>query len=349
MKRSNFFKKSTVRAFTDGYFFAEKGKKQQKIPPRGAPAQIGREGRQMQYKEWFNAWLELYVKVSAKERTYLKYRRQAEKYLLPALGAFDVNDLTAVELQKFSSSLTESGLSPGSVGFIVAVLKASLRKGAAVGVIERQYSDAIVRPKIRAGKANCFSKEEQKKIERYVLSKREPVLSGILLSLYTGLRIGELLALTWEDVDLKRGTVNVTRSCHDSWKQGRYVKIFDTTKTQSSERVIPLPKQIIGYMRLVKRTTGKKYVVAGRSDYGAEVRTYQRTFAIVLKKLEIEHRGFHALRHTFATRALEVGMDVKTLSEILGHRDPAVTLRRYAHSLTEHKSEMMNRLGRLFG
>ena len=87
-------------------------------------------------------------------------------------------------------------------------------------------------------------------------------------------------------------------------------------------------------------------VVAGNTEYGAEVRTYQRTFSKILERLRLRHRGFHALRHTFATRAIEVGMDVKTLAEILGHRDPSITLKRYAHSLYEHKSEMMNKVGR---
>ena len=303
----------------------------------------------MQYKEWLNEWLELYIKASAKDRTYRKYRQQAEKYLLPALGEYEVSQLTAVELQKFSMLLSERGLAPNSVNFIVAVLRASLRKGVAVGIIDRQYSDFIVRPKIRMNKITCFSKTEQKKIENYILESRQPFLFGILLSLYSGLRIGELLALTWEDVDLQKGTVLVTKSCHDSWVGNRYVKVFDTTKTQSSERVIPLPRQIVGYMKFIRRQTGARFVVVGKSEYGAEIRSYQRTFSSLLRKLHIEHRGFHALRHTFATRSLEVGMDVKTLSEILGHQDPSITLRRYAHSLIEHKAEMMNKVGRLLG
>ena len=100
----------------------------------------------MQYKEWLDEWLELYIKASAKERTYRKYRQQTEKYILPALGEYDVNDLTAIELQKFSMSLTRSGLAPNSVNFVCAVLKSSLRRGASLGLIDRQYSGSIVRP-----------------------------------------------------------------------------------------------------------------------------------------------------------------------------------------------------------
>ena len=301
----------------------------------------------MKYKEWINIWLELYVKVAAKDRTYRKYRSHAQRYLVPALGDYDMNALTAVELQKFSASLSGKNLAANTVKGILSVLGASLKKAVALGVAEKQFSGAIVRPKARAGKVSCFCKEEQRKIEKYILESRSPYLFGILLCLYTGLRIGELLALTWEDVDLRKGTLAVTNSCHDGWENGHYCKIFDTTKTLSSERVIPLPKQVTVYLRELKRETRGQFVVTGRTEYGAQIRSYQRTFERVLRRIGVAHRGFHALRHTFATRALEVGMDVKTLAEILGHKNPVITLQRYTHSLFEHKTEMMNKVGKL--
>ncbi len=300
----------------------------------------------MLYEEWLNEWLELYVKVSVKDRTYAKYRRQAEKYIFPALGGLDVRDLSAGTLQRFSASLVGRGLAPNSANFVISVLKASLRKGTLLGVADGHYADAIVRPKVRAGRVTCFKRAEQKKIEAYVLCKG-PYLFGIVLALYTGLRIGELLALTWDDVDLGKRQLTVTKTCYDSWENGRYKKVLDTPKTPRSERVIPLPKQIVRYLRAIRKQTMGPFVVSARSEYGAQVRIYQRSFERVLGKLNIERKGFHALRHTFATRALEVGMDVKTLSEILGHSSPTVTLTRYAHSLMEHKMEMMEKVGRL--
>ncbi len=303
----------------------------------------------MVYKEWLNEWLEFYVKPSTKERTYRKYRQQAEKYILPVLGERETDELSAVELQKFSVSLTERDLATSTMNGVLFVLKSSLKRAVALGIARRQYADAIVRPKAREKKVDCFNKEEQKKIERYVSEHKRSYLFGIALSLYTGLRIGELLALTWEDIDFQKGTVTITKSCFDSWENGRYKKIFDTTKTQSSEREIPLPKQIVEVLKSLRRQTGARFVVAAKSEYGAQIRAYQRSFELVLRKLNIKRKGFHALRHTFATRALEVGMDVKTLSEILGHKNPTITLNRYAHSLFEHKTEMMNRVGRLYG
>ncbi len=302
----------------------------------------------MLYKDWLNEWLELYVKVSTKERTYLKYRQQVEKYILPVLGKFDLNELTALELQKFAASLSEARLSANTINGIVSILKISLKKAVALGITDRQFTDAVARAKVRSKKITSFTKAEQKKIEKYILSSKSLNLAGILLCLYTGLRIGELLALTWDDIDLRAGTMIVTKSCHDSWQNGHYVKVLDSTKTQSSERMIPIPKQIVSYLKEIKSRTGSKFVVAGRTQFGAQIRSYQRTFESLLKKLGIEHKGFHALRHTFATRALEVGMDVRTLSEVLGHKNPMITLSRYAHSMIEHKTEMMNKLGKLF-
>ena len=111
-------------------------------------------------------------------------------------------------------------------------------------------------------------------------------------------------------------------------------------------RVIPIPKQVIPYLKKLKKISGGGYVIFG-SGKPIPVRSYQRSFELMLKNLQIPHRGFHALRHTFATRALECGMDVKTLSEILGHKNPMITLNRYAHSMLSYKSTMMNRVGRL--
>ena len=167
-----------------------------------------------------------------------------------------------------------------------------------------------------------------------------------MLCLYTGLRIGELLSLTWDDIDLQKGIITVSKSCHDSWENGEYVKVIDTPKTDFSERIIPLPKQLLSRLREYKKSSSENYVICGERVHGVQVRSYQKSFELLLKRLKLPHKGFHSLRHTFATRALECGMDIKTLSEILGHKNPTITLKRYAHSMLEHKTEMMNRLGK---
>lgn len=300
----------------------------------------------MNYGEWLEEWLNCFVKPATKERTLARYGQQVNKYIRPRLGAFDMDELSPIELQKFALSLSKEGLAPNTVNGVITVLKSSLRRAESLGRAHGVATE-ISRPKTREARVECFTKEEQRKIERFVFGGGKPARFGIVLCLYTGLRIGELLALTWEDIDLRRAVLSVKRTCYDSWNGGRYHKVFGSPKTESSARTIPLPKQLLTHLRALRRQSAGAYVVQGRTAYGAEIRTYQRAFQSVLKDLGIPHRGFHALRHTFATRALEVGMDVKTLSEILGHRSPAVTLKIYAHSLFEHKAEMMNRVGRL--
>ena len=301
----------------------------------------------MQYKDWLNEWLDYYVQPRTKKRTYEKYSKQINKHVLPVLGEYNMDDLTAVTLQKFVAALIDKGLSANTVNGVITLLKTSLQRAVSVGVAQRQYSDFIVRPKTREKQVECFSKDEQKKIERYVFDKNKPKLLGIVFCLYTGLRIGELLALTWDDVDLQKGIIAVSKSCHDSWENGEYVKVIDEPKTESSMCIIPFPKQLLPRLKELKKLTKSGYVIGGEHVHGAQVRSYQKTFETLLKKLKIAHKGFHSLRHTFATRALECGMDVKTLSEILGHKNPMVTLKRYAHSMLEHKAEMMNRVGKL--
>ena len=289
----------------------------------------------------------MYVKPTTKIRTYKKYQRQIELHILPTLGEFELNDLTATVLQRFTVDLSGKGLSANTVNGIISVLKSSLRRAVLLGVTDKEFTMAIVRPKGREKQVACFCKEEQRKIEQFIFEKKKNKLFGVVLCLYTGLRIGELLSLTWDDVDLQKGIITVSKSCHDSWENGKYVKVIDTPKTDFSERIIPIPKQLLIRLREYKKSSSGNYVVCGERVHGAQVRSYQKSFELLLKRLKLPHKGFHSLRHTFATRALECGMDIKTLSEILGNKNPTITLKRYAHSMLEHKTEMMNRLGKL--
>lgn len=299
----------------------------------------------MKYQQWLDEWLSTNVKPRVKKSTFRKYDLIVEKKISPKLGGYELEELSAIVLQSFTADLSLH-YAPNTTNGIVAVLKNSLRRAQKSGVVEAQFAENLELPRAREKKIECFTHDEQKRIEEYILQKQSKRLFGILLCFYTGLRVGELLALEWRDIDCAKGILTVKRSCRDRWEGGVYRKEVDTPKTETSERIIPLPRQFLTHLKAYRRETGGEgYVVT--DDRGAvSIRSYQRTFELLLKRLEIPHRGFHAIRHTFATRAIECGMDVRTLSEILGHKNPTITLQRYAHSLLEHKSAMMNRLGK---
>lgn len=307
----------------------------------------------MKYIEWLNIWLNNYIKPSAKERTFIRYEQLIRTHIAPKIGEKDVNDLTPIALQLFVTELLNAGnlktgkeLSANFVNMVISVMQNSLKTAHLVGIANEYAANKIKRPKTKEKQVECFSCQEQKKIETYVLNSGKDKLFGIVLCLYTGLRIGELLALTWDDIDFGKGLLFVSKTCHDGNDGKNHIRIIDSPKTVHSRRVIPLPKQVLSLLKVVKKHSECEYIVAD-GEKPVFVRSYQRTFELLLKRQNIVHRGFHSLRHTFATRALECGMDVKMLSEILGHKNPTVTLNRYAHSLLEHKATMMNRLGKL--
>lgn len=157
-----------------------------------------------------------------------------------------------------------------------------------------------------------------------ILSSKKKKYMGIILCLYTGLRIGELLALTWNDIDLAKGILSVNKTCHDASINGNHVRVIDTPKTENSRRQIPLSKSMIRTIKEMKKYSQSEYIIADGKD-PVFVRSYQRTFELLLHKLSIPHKGFHSLRHTFATRALECGkrdcLKTDNLSKVFYIRD----------------------------
>ena len=302
----------------------------------------------MKYIDWLNSWLENYIRPSVRDRTYERYAYIIEQHIRP-IGGIGLNDLSLLVLQRFITGLlsagnrrTGKGLSANSVNTVISVIRNSLKTAHLLGLTAEYTADKLKRPKRKEKPVDCFTLAEQKKIEQAVITGKKDKLYGIILCLYSGLRIGELIALEWHDIDFTKGILTVSKSCHD----GKNGLIIDEPKTANSRRVIPLPKQLLPILKGIKKRSDSPFVVSS-NGMPVSVRSYQRSFELLLKRLNIAHKGFHSLRHTFATRAIECGMDVKTLSEILGHKNPTVTLNRYAHSLMEHKAEMMNKLGKL--
>ncbi|MCD8206291.1 MAG: site-specific integrase [Clostridia bacterium] len=308
----------------------------------------------MKYSLWLDRWLKEYVAVESKIKTVVRYEEVIRLHIKPAVGDIDMDELSAATLQSFVSSLmtsgnavTGGGLSSSSVNGIISVVKKSLYDAYEMSLAKCYVADTLKRPKTQEKAVTCFSLAEQRKMERWILGGDDKSLIGVIVCLYTGLRIGELLGLEWNDVDFDAGLISVTKSRHEGKDaDGRYRSIVDTPKTHSSVRTIPISDKLAEVLRDLKKSGQTDYVISD-GDKVPCVRTYQRKFAALLRDLDIPYKSFHSLRHTFATRALECGMDVKTLSEILGHKSSVITLSRYAHSMSEHKRNMMNLVGAL--
>lgn len=309
----------------------------------------------MKYSEWLQEWMNNYIHTTAKQKTVIKYTGIISNQICHKFGNEDMENLTTINLQKFitellanGNSVSGKGLSSSAVNSVITVLHSSLSIAHDLGLIPNNPAIKLKRPKSTEKKTECFSMEEQKKIEKAVTESKCGYMFGIVICLYTGLRIGELLALEWSDIDLSSGILKITKTCFDGKnKEGVFGRIISYPKTESSHRAIPIPKQFIPMLRELKKQSDCEYVIAKKGK-PMLVRTYQRNFTALLKRLHIPHKCFHALRHTFATRATECGIDVKTISEILGHKNSTITLNRYSHSLMGHKKEAMNKLGKLF-
>ncbi|MCR4661345.1 MAG: site-specific integrase [Clostridia bacterium] len=308
----------------------------------------------MKYEKFLNIWMEDYVKIKNKKRTTIVYKNLIEKHIKPQLGKLSLKHLNMFVLQIFLNKLINSGnarngcgLSSSTIQMIMVILKSSMNMAEKLELIKTNPTINLIRPKTIKKRVECFSLEEQKMIEKYVFNhrKNKPYYLGIIICLYTGIRIGELLALKWEDIDFNNQILMITKACYEGKDEnGLYTKIIDTPKTICSTRNIPLPNQVVELLNEMKRTSKSDYIIS-KNGKDIMVRSYQRSFESILRKLNINHKGFHSLRHTFATRAIELGMDIKTLSEILGHKNASITLNTYAHSLNKHKREMMNNIG----
>lgn len=308
----------------------------------------------MKLKEWLDIWLNKYTKFAVKLRTYERYKYIIAMHINPKLGEFDLDDLSAVKLQDYVLSELESGslisskgLANNSVIGIVNVLKSALKLAKSLEICAVDNSDKIKLPMATEKPVTAFEKWEQEKLEKYCLSSNKTNYLGIVICLYTGIRLGELLALTWNDIDFKSGIMTISKTAYRIKQNGKPQVVIDKPKTKNSSRLIPLPKQLLEILKRAKRISKSDFVLSTRTGGIVGTRAYQKTYERILKKLNIPYKNFHSLRHTFATRAIEMGMDVKTLSEILGHKNPVITLQRYTHSMLSYKTEMMNKMGKM--
>ncbi len=295
-------------------------------------------------KEWLRT-----IKNGIKESTYANYFCKLQKHILPKFENSKYEKLTANFLNDFVQEKLSENLSTKYVSDIINVIK-SITKFARRKYNCEDKAENVIVPKDKKVFVKPVLDSFQQKLLTSYLSKN-PTCSniGIMLSLMTGLRIGELCALKWSDIDLKNGLINVTKTMQRirnfDGKNSTKI-IIDVPKSKTSVREIPIPKPLLKILKSMK-SDDENYFLTGKDLY-VEPRTMQYRFRSVLKKIELPQFNFHTLRHTFATNCAALGFDVKTLSELLGHSSVEITLNRYVHSSLDRKRYCMERLSRQF-
>lgn len=300
----------------------------------------------MKLKELLELWLERYMKHTIKIRTYNRYKSICELHLIKDLGEYELEELKPNVLQDFLLKKIDGNYSTNTIKGIVSVLKQALRLAITLEFVDKEYCSDLKMSSSEEKEISVFTKKEQQVIESFCLNHKKRNYIGIVICLYTGIRLGELLALTWDDIDFNSNLLTINKTSYSAKVDGKTQIIVDKPKTKKSNRVIPLPNQLVKLLKIIKKESNSKYVITTRNSGMVGNRSYQRTFKFILKKVNVPYRNFHSLRHTFATNAIELGMDVKTLAEILGHTNAMITLNRYSHSLLNYKIEMMNKLGK---
>lgn len=287
------------------------------------------------FEEWLSA-----VKLKIKESTYANYRMKADKHILSQFADIRYENLTVQMLHNFIESKLNSGLSAKYISDIVIVFKSMAKYISRVHGLRNPIADVVL-PKSYKKEINLFSDIQQKKLCKYLLKNTDNTSLGILLSIYMGLRIGEVCSLKWSDINLEKSILTIKRTVQRirTGEHGTRL-IIDTPKSRSSQRVIPIPLFLMNILRKLHKRNDF-YILSG-SEKIIEPRTMQRKFKTILKKAKLPSINYHSLRHMFATNCIQLGFDVKTLSEILGHASVETTLNRYVHTSIERKTQCMN-------
>ena len=288
---------------------------------------------------WLNS-----KKANVKESSYTRYVWIIDKYLIPS---FTNQQLIKIDMAAINSAFEflKSHLSDKTVSDIYCVFKNIWIYGQ-----ENHYPCCMlksIKNKIKHSHKVCvIDPDARRKIESALLKYNNQVSLGVFFALFTGVRIGELCGLRWEDIDFENGYVHIRRTVEriaDLESKSRKTKIIITEpKTENAERIIPLPSCLLEYIRQF-RLSGEKYLLTS-THRPTEPRVYYAKYKKFLRKNNLGKFTFHELRHTFATHCVEMGFDVKSLSEILGHSNVTTTMNLYVHPTMQMKKRQMEML-----
>ncbi|WP_312635365.1 tyrosine-type recombinase/integrase [Oscillibacter sp.] len=303
--------------------------------------------------ELFEHWLYGDITNHVKASTFGNYFSCVQHYVIPFFEKPGNECLTELSAARFTASINHySTLSESYKRKILIVFKTALKEIVKGWPTCSAIMEAVKLPKTENTEVQVFSINEQRLIENAISHSEDIRAFGILLTFYTGIRLGELCALKWSDFDYEAGTMSVTKTVtRVKNMQGGKCKtklLVGTPKSQRSMRKIPLPAFLLDMQKKYSdQCTGENCHLISGTSTPTDPRVYQKLYKKILKDACVKDRKFHAIRHTFATRALELGVDIKTLSEILGHASVSITLNIYAHSLMEQKKIAMDKFNEL--
>lgn len=278
-----------------------------------------------------------------KHSTMCAYMLVLKTHLLPYFGS--MTNIAERDVRLFIIKKRTEGLSKKTVRDIIAVLKAVVKYGNKHKNFPIEEWEINYPMENTLRKVQVLTLNHQRSLMRYLIDNSNPQNIGILLALYTGMRIGEVCALRWEDVDFihrvicVRYTVGRIYNCETRSTE----KVFSSPKTKDSFREIPISKELFLVLKELRKISDTPFVV-GNSEQSKEPRAYRDYFTRLLKHLDIPKITFHGLRHTFATRCIESQCDYKTVSTLLGHSNITTTLNLYVHPNLKQKKRCIERM-----
>ncbi|MBE6232114.1 MAG: site-specific integrase [Bacteroidales bacterium] len=281
-----------------------------------------------------------------KRSTYSAYSLLINNHLLPSFSG--ISDVTETLVQDFVFKKLEQGMSQKSVRDILIVLRMILRYGVKHGYMAHREIDVKFPTEREKNEIEILSRNNQRQIMNYVQSHFNFMNLGIYICLCAGLRIGEVCALVWDDIDVEAGVIKISKTIQRIYviegNEKHTEVIIDTPKSRNSIREIPIAKDLLRMIKPFKKVVNGGYYVLTNSDHPTEPRSYRTYYKRLMKLLDMPDLKFHGLRHSFATRCIESKCDYKTVSVLLGHSSISTTLNLYVHPNMEQKKKCVEQM-----